>query len=325
LVMSLAQPDSSARSPSLTLIFLGTGGAWGLPELNCDCVVCREMRRKNETRKRTALLLSGNSNLLIDCGPDIASQLATHQIRGLDGVLLTHEHGDHYMGLDELVSYKRTAPNGFFTTIPLYVTSRSWEVIGASFGYLQDMGVIAVHLVEPNQSYRLKNFQIMPFKTNHGSFAAGSVGYVIQTKNRKGKSARIVYTSDFLDLPEHPKELFQPDYLIIQSFWLNEPRVNTPNHMSFQRAMELITLWKPRKKTFLVHIGDGDPIPGDPANRIAKKREPADPLKPPSGGAPYPVPRSQDEWQRTVDQIRADYGIPCPCIVAHDDLRVTIG
>ena len=106
----------------MNLIFLGTGGAWGLPELNCNCRVCCEMRLKGERRRRTSLLLSGETNLLIDCGPDIASQLSEHQIESLDAVLITHEHGDHYMGLDELFSYKRTCPRGTFNPIPVYIT-----------------------------------------------------------------------------------------------------------------------------------------------------------------------------------------------------------
>ena len=83
----------------MKLTFLGTGGTWGLPELNCDCMICRDMRQKQEKRERTALLFSGRSNLLIDCGPDIAAQLSRHAVRRLDGVLITHEHGDHYIGL----------------------------------------------------------------------------------------------------------------------------------------------------------------------------------------------------------------------------------
>ena len=65
---------------SLDLIFLGTGGAWPVPELSCDCRICREMRAKQQQRKRTALLLCGESNLLIDCGPDIADQLALERL-----------------------------------------------------------------------------------------------------------------------------------------------------------------------------------------------------------------------------------------------------
>ena len=35
----------------MDITFLGTGGAWGVPELNCDCLICREMRRKGEKRE----------------------------------------------------------------------------------------------------------------------------------------------------------------------------------------------------------------------------------------------------------------------------------
>lgn len=308
----------------MKLIFLGTGAAWSLPELNCDCMVCREMRRKKEKRTRPAFLLTGEGNILLDCGPDIASQLTTHGVDGLDGILITHEHGDHYMGLDELFSYKRAAPRGAFQPIPVYLTKKSWEVIGIRFGYLVDMGVIEIHEVEPNQSYTLKGVEFFPFKTNHGSFAAGSVGYIIKTRDRQSKEIRVVYTSDFWDLPESPQDLFHPDFLIIQSFWLHEPAKNVPKHMSFQRALEFLRSWQPEKETFLVHIGDGDVVPGDRANGMLKKNKPADPLRPPTGGDPYTPPINQEQWQNVVDQIKSDFGLPCKITVARDDLVVEI-
>jgi phosphoribosyl 1,2-cyclic phosphate phosphodiesterase len=309
----------------VNLIFLGTGGAWGVPELNCQCLICRDMRQRGERRRRTALLLCGSSNLLVDCGPDIASQLSDHCVSRMDALLLTHEHGDHYLGLDELVSYKRSAPKGCFNPISLFVTAKSWEVIGARFGYLEQMGVIKVYIVEPGQSYRVHEFDVFPFKTHHGRFATGSVGYLITVSGRKDGSFRLVYTSDFQGLPVPlPQPLFEPHYLIIQSFWLNEPAKNTPNHMSFQRAMEFIHLLRPQKETFLVHIGDGDPVPGDPANTMAKKREPLDPLKKPHGNQPYPIPRNQEEWQKTIDLITADFSFPYKCTVAYDGLKVTL-
>ena len=308
----------------MRLIFLGTGGAWSLPELNCSCRICREMRLRKESRRRTSLLFSGQTNLLIDCGPDIASQLSDHQIERLDGILITHEHGDHYIGLDELVSYKRTSPRGAFAPIPVYMTKQSWEVIKARFGYLVDMEVIRVREVEPLKPYTLHEFEIMPFKTNHGAFAAGSVGYIVQSKDREGKTHRLIYTSDFVDLPESPPALLQPDVLIIQSFWLNEPVKNIPQHMSFQRALDYIQAMDPKNGTFLVHIGDGDPIPDDPANRMLKKREPADPMRSPESGEPYPVPMSQEQWQKIVDQILSDRGLPYHVTVAYDGLRIKV-
>jgi phosphoribosyl 1,2-cyclic phosphate phosphodiesterase len=282
------------------------------------------MRQRGERRRRTSFLLSGNTNLLVDCGPDVALQLSENQIRGLDAVLITHEHGDHYMGLDELFSYKRTCPRGEFNPIPVYLTRESWEVIGIRFEYLTQMDVLKISEVEPNKCYVLKEFEFSPFKTNHGSFAAGSVGFIIKTRNGSGEEIRLVYTSDFVDLPELPQDLFAPDYLITQSFWFHEPVKNIPQHMSFQRALEFIKLWQPKKETFLVHIGDGDIIPGDPANRMLKKNEPADPLRSPVDGDPYPVPLNHEEWQKTVDQIISDFHLPFKITVARDDLIVPI-
>ncbi|MBU2499157.1 MAG: hypothetical protein KKE57_09670, partial [Proteobacteria bacterium] len=124
--------------------------------------------------------------------------------------------------------------------------------------------------------------------------------------------------------PEFAVETLSPDYLITQTLWLNEPRVNRPYHMSFQRVLAFIRSWKPQKETFLVHIGDGDQIPGDPANQMSKKSDPADPMRPPSGRAPYPIPKTHEEWQKTVNQILSDYDLPFKCTVAHDDLRIPV-
>lgn len=309
---------------SLDLIFLGTGGAWRVPELGCDCLICREMRLKNQERKRTALLLRGESDLLIDCGPDIASQLSRYALTQLGGVLITHEHGDHFLGMDALYSFKRSSPRDRHHPIPVYMTSKSWEVIRAHFGYLEQAGVIEVRPVEPGRTYSHQEFALTPFKTNHGTFAPGSVGFVIEIRGGDGKKTRLVYTSDFVDLPESPPAGADPDYLIIQSFWFNEPKENRANHLSFQRALEYIRQWNPRKETFLVHIGDGDPVPGDPANSMAKKYEPADPLRSPSTGRPYPIPLEREQWQERVEQIIHDYDLGYKITVAYDHLRVSL-
>jgi len=70
-------------------------------------------------------------------------------------------------------------------------------------------------------------------------------------------------------------------------------------------------------------LGDGDCIPGDPANRMLKKREPLDPMKSPEG-EPYPVPRNQEEWEITVAKILADMKMHCRVRVAYDGMTLTI-
>jgi phosphoribosyl 1,2-cyclic phosphate phosphodiesterase len=308
----------------MEITFLGTGGAWGVPELNCDCLICGEMRRQGEKRERTSLLLTNKTTLLIDCGPDARSQLSRHKVDNIDGVLITHGHSDHYIGLDELFAYKRNGPLGSFEPIPLYLTSKNYEVIKKRFDYLEDMEVIRPCTIEPNRRFTVGEFEILPFDTFHGPFAKGSVGFIIKFKGVSGKDMKVVYTSDFSEIPGPPSELLNPDYLVIQAFWLNEPVNNRPNHMSFQRAINFIEFLKPGKETFLVHMGDADMVPGDPANNILKKAEPKNPLRPPSGGDPYPIPLNQEQWQKTVDRVISDRNLPYKVTVAYDDLRIKI-
>jgi len=83
-------------------------------------------------------------------------------------------------------------------------------------------------------------------------------------------------------------------------------------------------LLMPTREIFLVHIGDGDQVPGDPTNTMTKKREPANPLTPPASSHPYPIPKSQDQWQSVVNQILSDYHLNFKCTVARDGLTLSL-
>ncbi len=309
----------------MEITFLGTGSAWGLPEINCDCGICTEMRANDEKRGRTSILLTERQDtLLIDCGPDAREQLWQNQVAKIDGVLISHEHNDHYIGLDELFAYKRVLPKELFSPIPVYLTPKTKEVVKTRFEYLEKLGVVRFLDIEPGEWFSQGPFRVFPFKTDHGSFAKGSVGFIVACGGGSDEEVRVLYTSDFAGIPELSSELVGCDYLIMQSFWLNEPVLNRPSHMSFQNAVPYIKRLKPRKETFLVHMGDADRIPGDPANHMAKKYEPKDPLKPRGSEKPYPIPKNQAQWQQTVDQIISEMGIPHGVTVAVDGLKVKV-
>ena len=122
----------------MKLTFLGTGSAWSLPEIGCDCLICQQMHQNKETRLRTSFYLEAREKLLIDCGPDIVRQWWANGLKSLDAVLLTHEHGDHYLGLDELVALRRSTSSHNWRPIPTYATEASWATIELRFGYLLD-------------------------------------------------------------------------------------------------------------------------------------------------------------------------------------------
>ncbi len=301
----------------MKILFLGTGSAWGLPEHACDCAVCRKMNEIGEERTRTSFLVEDGERILVDCGPDIRQQMRAHQLKCPDAVLITHEHADHFLGLDELLAYRRALPADQWRPLPVYATEQAWESVAARFGYLVG-SLIEKRIAVSGQSLDGLQMRVTPFKTYHGPSAAGSVGYVIES-SKDGTPFKIVYTSDFVRIDHEPDILQEPDVLIIQAHWLNEPTLNRPNHMSFQNALDYIARWKPKKATLLVHMSDGEPVPGDPHNSALKKLAPEAPLTD-AHGKPYPVPRCHDEWQTVVEDIRKQHGLPCPITVARDGM-----
>ena len=142
----------------MDVTFLGTGAAWRAPELNCECLICQEMRRKNEKGDRTALLLRDKTNLLVDCGPDIVSQLTRHHAERIDGVRISHEHGDHYMLLADFRSYVEAQERAG----ALYADSRVWAAAAirnvAAMGYFSSDRAI--------REYAEKVWDLVPVEVN---------------------------------------------------------------------------------------------------------------------------------------------------------------
>ncbi len=94
----------------MRLHFLGTGGSEGIPCLWCRCEHCETARLQPAFKRYpTAVLLLGEDNqaLLIDAGTDINHYLEEVRLRG---VLLTHWHTDHWVGLPRLSWTPRPLP-----------------------------------------------------------------------------------------------------------------------------------------------------------------------------------------------------------------------
>lgn len=308
----------------MELIFLGTGGAWGLPEHACPCATCRHLRAIGQYRTRTSLWLEGPARILIDPGPDLRAQLMREDLPRPDAVLITHEHGDHFLGLDELLCFRRSVAPEDWRPIPVYATAPAWEQIEPRFGYLLG-SLLEKRLAVPGEELEGAPFGpglgCRPVKTDHGPMPKGSVGYRLELA-QGGRTVRLGYTGDLVATRE-ADAFCGLDLLVCQCHFLNEPRENRPNHLSLQRALPLLERWRPGA-VYFVHLSCQDLIPGDePANRMLKKYPPARPLQAPDG-EPYPIPRDQASWQEVVERVLADRGLELSARVAWDGLRVRL-
>src|SRR6266536_3532869 len=114
----------SPKAPGVQAVVLGIAQDGGVPHLGCRQKLCVEARR-DPSKRRTAASLGlvdarAGKRFVIDATPDFAMQV--ERLGGLpDGILLTHAHVGHYLGLAQLgreVANTRSMPLHLVRRIP---------------------------------------------------------------------------------------------------------------------------------------------------------------------------------------------------------------
>ena len=118
----------------MRLTFLGTGTSFGVPQIGCDCAVCRSTDPRDQRTRSAALVEQQGRTILIDTPPELRLQLIAGGITRVDAVLYTHEHADHTMGIDDLriFSVRQRRP------LPIYGPPETLERLRTSFRYIFD-------------------------------------------------------------------------------------------------------------------------------------------------------------------------------------------
>ncbi|MDE5842358.1 MAG: UDP-N-acetylmuramate dehydrogenase, partial [Muribaculaceae bacterium] len=92
------EPEVNYIDTSITVTVLGSGTSKGVPELMCDCGVCRSENPLDHRLRASVMVETMGVSLLIDASPDFRFQALKNDIRHIDGVIVTHEHYDHVGG-----------------------------------------------------------------------------------------------------------------------------------------------------------------------------------------------------------------------------------
>lgn len=220
---------------------LGSGTSQGVPVIGCDCAVCRSGNPKDK-RLRTAALIRWNGlNIAIDCGPDFRQQMLREDVRSLDAVLITHQHNDHIIGLDDIRPFNFMAKQD----MPVYASAQVIDEIKKRFAYIFDSNPypgaprILLKEMNKNEAFTHKNLPICPVEVLHGQlpvlgFRLGSLAYLTDVKTIA---------------PEEMAKLHDLDTLILSALH-HRPH---HSHLNLQEAVELINRLNPRQ-TYLIHI-----------------------------------------------------------------------
>jgi pyrroloquinoline quinone biosynthesis protein B len=200
---ALSVPRTELPEGPVVLV-LGSVQDGGFPHAGCYGPHCEAARRDPSLRRLVASLgvLFPREGLryLIDATPDIRPQLDAlekaspriplHGDRDpLDGVLLTHAHIGHYLGL-AFLGYESIHT----TRVPVLCTPAMADFLATNAPWDQLVrleNIVAVEM-EPGQTFHLhKNLAVTPVKVPHRDEYADTVGWIL-----RGPEKALLYVPD---------------------------------------------------------------------------------------------------------------------------------
>ena len=225
----------------MKLKFLGSGTSQGVPVIACHCEVCTSLNPKDKRFRSSALVTTDSGKkILIDCGPDFRMQMLDNREEQVDAVLLTHEHNDHVIGLDDLrpLIFKNRK------NIDLYCQKRVGDEVRSRFPYafsnVKYPGAPSFDLHEIDDTFSIFGTEIIPVEVMHSKIKI--LGF---------KFKKLAYITDASFISDQEKEKLQDlDYLILNC--IRREGLH-PAHFILPQALELFEELQP-KKLYLTHI-----------------------------------------------------------------------
>ncbi|XP_052179565.1 putative hydrolase C777.06c [Diospyros lotus] len=150
--------SNGLAEPRSALIFLGTGCSSAVPNAIClvqptdpPCSVCSQSlsvppERNPNYRCNTSLLIdycktNGEHHyILIDVGKTFREQVLRwftfHKIPRVDAIVLTHEHADAVLGLDDMRAVQPFSPTNDIAPTPIFLSQEAMDSVSVKFPYL---------------------------------------------------------------------------------------------------------------------------------------------------------------------------------------------
>ena len=248
-------------------------------------------------------------NVIIDVGKTFREGalrwMPHHGIYHLDSIVLTHEHADAFLGLDDLrgfqiarhmISSDGTTSGVPNMSLPVYLSPKCFETIKQAFGYLvpkelteqvksintkkggpkvvRHVAALDFQKVQHFKPFFAAGLKMIPLPVIHGEDFICN-GYAFSVKGDMGRTVNVLYLSDISRmLPETEQFILEKlpptDILVVDSLLYERDH---SVHYSLDQALDLVERLGP-KKTYLVGMNCDDFPEHDEANIVIRSRNP---------------------------------------------------
>ncbi|OAY61226.1 putative hydrolase C777.06c [Manihot esculenta] len=274
--------NSISNAVKSALIFLGTGCSNTVPFGLClvqpsdpPCHVCYQAlsvppEQNPNYRCNTSLLIDycesdeKHSYILIDIGKTFREQVLRwftfHKIPRLDSIILSHEHADAVLGLDDIRAVLPFSPTNNIDPIPIYLSQFTMESVAMRFPYLtkknlregQKIRRVAAQLdwniIEEDcqRPFVASGVKFVPLPVMHGEGYI-CLGFLF------GEKSRVAYISDVSRIPASTEYVIskagagQLDLLILDA----SRKYGLPGaHFTLSQSLEAVKRLYPKQALF---------------------------------------------------------------------------
>jgi len=196
--------NTPSAPPAPRVVVLGTVQDGGMPQIGCDCSNCSRARKDLRFARHVASLAihvpKTGHVYLVDATPDLPAQIEMiHAFRPhpagrvdrapVDGVLLTHAHIGHYLGLAQFGFESLNTKE-----IPVWASPRmaAYLKTNGPWSQLVRLGNIVLREFQPGEPFELEEgVAIKPFSVPHRDEYSDTMAFVI-----RGPRKTLLYVPD---------------------------------------------------------------------------------------------------------------------------------
>lgn len=226
----------------MKITVLGTGTSQGVPVIGCECEVCQSDNPKDKRLRVSIMVETQGKAIVVDIGPDFRQQMLRANVKKIDAILLTHEHTDHVIGLDDVRPFNFR----YEMDMPVYGEKRVLDVIRTKrFAYIFEAhpypGVPRVLLneIDEHSLFEVEGIKVTPIRHLHKYLPV--LGF---------RFGDFTYLTDIKTISDEELEKVKgTKYLLISALRKREHL----SHLSLGEALELIEKIQPQQ-AWLTHL-----------------------------------------------------------------------